>query len=170
MFTTEAAGSPRRGPPAFLPEETEDGLCELGSARSVRRWLGDGTCTHERQAVLTGRRPRSSWCPAHSTRPPPYRWCPARSTRPPHGTLTDRGRVLWRAARPDGRGELGCDTSLCRPTAARSLCRMPWFGWLSCRTLRHWRVRPVWDQPIVKFGVCVFLFLRICDPAPRPCP
>ena len=72
----------------------------------------------------------------------------ARSTRPPHGTLPDRARVLWRAAQPDGRGEPGCDTSLCQPTAARSrtLHGLVWMaalpdGALECAL----SVRPVWD-------------------------
>ena len=42
-------------PAGFFPEETEDGLFSLGSARSLRGWLGDGPCTREPQAVLTGR-------------------------------------------------------------------------------------------------------------------
>ena len=68
-----------------------------------------------------------------STFATPYVQMVPRSTRPPHGTLPDRARVLWRAARPDGRGEPGRDTSLCQPTAARSRTLYAGLVWMAAR-------------------------------------
>ena len=57
MFTTEAAGSPRRGPPAFLPEETEDMATWVQHVLSADGWETAPALASARPSSLAVPRP-----------------------------------------------------------------------------------------------------------------